>query len=491
MDDLIFHKVLNTINEHKMLDNCKTVIAGVSGGADSLCLLLLLDEICRRQGIELVAAHVNHMLRAADADADQIFVEEFCFERGIPCRVMKRNVAEYARERKMGIEEAGREVRYGFFQALAEEYGGAKIAVAHNRNDRAETVMMNILRGSGLQGLRGIPYTRDNIIRPLLDVSRQEIEDFLQKQGIRPQLDFSNQENIYCRNKIRNQLFPYIKKEFGIDPVDSLVRLSENASEDSYCLGKISLEHYRKLSHNEGGKIIIPVSGLISLDRALVNRILALAALDLYELSGVKNKKLLERVHIEQLISLVEKGESGRYICLPDGLRVKREFDRLIFFTGEPGADISYEYLLPKPVPDSCREIHIPEAGCRIIFRLSDKIYNKFSQKDYEQAFDYDNISKVSKRTGLPLLVRNRRSGDFILPLKGAGKCKLKKFFIDNKVAADTRNRMPLLAIGNEIVWIPGMRVSANFAATDNSRMVLIVSLVFDNNNQEVAVNEK
>lgn len=490
MFDLIYNKAINTIKEHNMLEDCETVIAGVSGGADSLCLLIILKKICNEQGIKLVAAHVNHMLRRTEADEDEQFVLKLCNDSGIDCRVLRKNVTQYAREKRIGAEEAGRDVRYEFFQKLAAEFNKAKIAVAHNKNDRAETVMSNILRGSGLQGLRGIPYTRDNVIRPLLDVTRKEIEEFLQTQGISPRIDSSNYENIYNRNKIRNELFPYINEKFGIDITDSLIRLSSNVSGDNEYLVKISLEHYKNLSHNEGGKIIIPVKGLLSLDSAIVNRILNMAALDLYVSIGMK-KHSLERVHVDQIVSLMKNSESGRVVCMPGGIRVKKEFGVLIFFTEKNDDAISYEYIIHDDKVKNTFELQIPEVNCRAVFRLSSKVNNNFSQKDYEQCFDYDNICRVSNRTGFPFVVRNRRSGDYMLPLKGLGKCKLKKFFIDNKVPADIRNKLPLLAIGNEVIWIPGMRSSENFKAEKTSDNILIVSIFFDNNNQEVLTNEK
>ena len=206
------NKILQTINKYNLIQSGDSIVIGVSGGPDSICLLHILNELKQELNFKIYVAHINHMIRK-EADEETEYVKEFCKNIGVECFVKKINVVKIAKESKMGTEEAGRKIRYNFFEEVLKNTNSNKIATAHNNNDKVETIIMNILRGSGISGLKGLDPIRENkFIKPLIEVSREEIETYCEENKLNPKIDKSNSENIYTRNKVRNTVIPYIKK---------------------------------------------------------------------------------------------------------------------------------------------------------------------------------------------------------------------------------------------------------------------------------------
>jgi tRNA(Ile)-lysidine synthase len=230
--------VKETIIKHGLIRGGDLVLAGVSGGADSLCLLHVLYCLSKSMGFAVEAVHVNHMLRGAESDGDEKFVESICNDWGIKLSVLRRDVRRLKEEEGFSLEEAARYARYEAFEECADNIGADRIAVAHNRNDQAETILMNIMRGTGLDGLTGMDYTRGRIIRPLLDVDRADIEEYCRGRGLIPRTDSSNFDNTLTRNKVRNRLIPFIKELFYLDPVDGISRMAGLLKEDAKHLEK-------------------------------------------------------------------------------------------------------------------------------------------------------------------------------------------------------------------------------------------------------------
>ena len=238
---MLEEKVLKTIKEFNLIENEDGIVIGVSGGPDSMALLNMLINLKNEGKINarLVVAHINHGIRE-EADEETKFVEEFCKNHDIPCYVKKEKVEELAKVQKVGTEEAGRKLRYSFFEEVAKKENANKIATAHNANDNAETVLMNIMRGSGPSGLKGIEIKRDDkYIRPILKITRKEIEEYCIENKLEPKIDKTNMECIYTRNKIRNELIPFIEKDFNPSIVNSLNRLSELLNEEDEYLEKV------------------------------------------------------------------------------------------------------------------------------------------------------------------------------------------------------------------------------------------------------------
>ena len=241
------NKILQTINKYNLIQSGDSIVIGVSGGPDSICLLHILNELKQELNFKIYVAHINHMIRK-EADEETEYVKEFCKNIGVECFVKKINVVKIAKESKMGTEEAGRKIRYNFFEEVLKNTNSNKMATAHNNNDKAETIIMNILRGSGISGLKGLDPIRENkFIKPLIEVSREEIETYCEENKLNPKIDKSNSENIYTRNKVRNTVIPYIKKEFNPNILKTINRLSEVATEEDDYLNKVTESTFNKI----------------------------------------------------------------------------------------------------------------------------------------------------------------------------------------------------------------------------------------------------
>ena len=244
---MIEDKVINTINKYNMLKPGDKVVIGVSGGPDSITLLNILNNLKEKLNINIYVAHINHMIRK-EADEETEYVKKFCEKIGVNFFCKKIDVEEEAKKKKIGTEEAGRNIRYNFFEEVLKKVGANKIATAHNSNDNAETVLMNIIRGTSTSGLKGIEKVRDGkYIRPLIECGREEIEEYCSFNNLDPRFDKSNEENIYTRNKIRNLLIPFIKKEFNPNIIEGINRLSDIAYMEDNFLNKIVENEYEKL----------------------------------------------------------------------------------------------------------------------------------------------------------------------------------------------------------------------------------------------------
>lgn len=248
---MLEEKVLKTILKYNMIENGDSVVVGVSGGPDSMTLLNILNNLKEKLNIKIYVAHINHMIRI-EADEETEYVSNFCEKIGVDFFAKRIKVEEEAKKFKIGTEEAGRNIRYAFFEEVANEVGAKKIATAHNSNDNAETVLMNIIRGTSVSGLKGIEKIRDDkFIRPIIECNRNEIEEYCKEQDLDPRYDKSNQENIYTRNKIRNLLIPYIQKEFNPNILEGINRLSSIATEEEQFINKVVEKEYKKLLISE------------------------------------------------------------------------------------------------------------------------------------------------------------------------------------------------------------------------------------------------
>ena len=241
-------KVENTIEKYNLIQNGDKIVIGVSGGPDSICLLHILNSLKEKYNIRICVAHINHMIRE-NAKIDEQYVLDFCKKIDVPAFVLHSDVLNLAKQQKISVEEAGRNVRYNFFDEILEKTKSNKIAIAHNCNDKAETVIMNVLRGSGISGLKGIEAKRDNkYIRPLIECTREEIETYCKENNLETRHDESNDENIYKRNKIRNIVIPYIKEEFNSNIISTINRLSLVATQEDEYINKIKTSNYSYLS---------------------------------------------------------------------------------------------------------------------------------------------------------------------------------------------------------------------------------------------------
>ncbi len=319
-------EVLKTIKEYNLITHGDRIVVGVSGGPDSICLLHILHSLKEELNIEIYVAHINHMIREV-ADEETEYVQKFCEDLGIKCFVRKENIIKMAKEQKKGTEEVGRTVRYEFFNEVLEKTNSNKIATAHNSNDRAETVILNILRGSGLPGLKGIEAKRnEKYIRPLINTKREDIEKYCIENNLNPKYDESNNENIYSRNKVRNEIIPYIKKEFNQNIINTINRLSQVATEENEYMQNKTIQEYKNISSIENKIIILDLKKFNNLELVIKRRII------LYTINEVLHTTNgIEKVNIEDIIKMCSKNIGNKYICPIKEIKVYVKKGRIYF----------------------------------------------------------------------------------------------------------------------------------------------------------------
>ena len=324
-------KVLNTINKYNLINDGDRIVLGVSGGPDSIAMLNILNDIKNDKSslpvLCWIKAFVNHMIREEAID-DEKYVQEYCKKYDIECFVKRADVQKIASEKKIGTEEAGRKVRYDFFEEVLQKTESNKIAIAHNKNDKIETIIMHLLRGSGLSGLKGIEPIRDNkYIRPLLECERTEIEQYCEDKKLNPRIDKTNFENEYTRNKIRNIVIPYIKKEFNPNIIQTLSRLSDLATDESNYIELQTQKAFEKiLIAKEKEQITLNLKEFNKQDKVIKNRLILYTT---KELMG--STQGIEKIHIEDIIKLCQNNVGNKFLTPNKNLKVLVK-DKKIFF---------------------------------------------------------------------------------------------------------------------------------------------------------------
>jgi len=456
-------RILDTINKYKLIEKGEGVVVGVSGGPDSVCLLHVLNSLSENLKLRLFAVHINHMLRGEEADADQKYVESLCEKLGVPLYVRSFDIGGIAAREGISLEEAGREIRYREFDKISRDVGADKIAVAHNRNDQAETVLMNIMRGTGMDGLKGMDFKRGNIVRPLLEIDRKDIEEYCRIHSLNPRTDSSNLESLYTRNKIRLELIPHMSRLSGTDITESLFRMSRLIKEDSEFIEDAAIQAFcESTSAKDAGEICLDVEKLKKNPPAILKRVIRLAV---REIKG--NLKGIENVHVEKAVDLCINGQTGKQIHLPSGLKISKSYNVL---------KISKIKDLKK-TPAFCEQVKIP--GTTVIEHLDAVLTADILPNDGDFSFqgNVKNRSLVQffdyNRLYDGIYIRNRKNGDVFKPYKSNGTKKLKEYFIDCKIPKEIRDEIPVIACGNEIVWIIGHKISDKFIVTENTKNIL------------------
>lgn len=304
-------KVKQTIEKYNLIEKDDKILVAVSGGPDSLSLLNVLYEL----GYNICVAHINHGLRE-NAIVDECFVKEFCAEKNIKCFVKSINLKENLNG--MSTEEAGRKARYDFFDEVSEEQNCTKIATAHNSNDNVETVIMNMIRGSGMSGLKGIEPKRGNIIRPLIEISRKEIEEYCKENNLNPRHDESNDETVYTRNKVRIDLIPYIERNINSNVVNNITRMSKIISEEErFILDMVEAAYNNIVSEESEKKIICSLKLFNKLDIVLKRRLILKLIIKV-----LGNAKDIEKVHIDDVVKLCENNVGGKYLTPNKNIKI-------------------------------------------------------------------------------------------------------------------------------------------------------------------------
>ena len=447
------NKVKSYIEKNKMISPGDSIVVGVSGGADSLCLLFMLKEIYGDK-LSLKVVHINHGLRE-NAVKEAEYVKKICEEQGIAVSVVNADVKAIAKENKMTEEEAGRFIRYEAFQKEASDR--CLIAVAHTINDNAETVLLNIFRGSSLKGLTGISAVNGNIIRPLLCLTRKETEQYLINRGIEFCLDESNDTDEYARNRVRHNIIPFVEKSINEGVINNIYRLSESLEEAEEYLDIQEQELAAKVIQESERIISIKESEFTNLHSYMKKRIVYRAIA-----KAAGKKKDIEKIHVDELVNLFSK-QTGKSICLPYGLTAKRTYN---------GVQIIKEY---QEKTFDLEEIELGETININGFTLKSKVFDyngneNIAKEKYTKWFDYDKIKNTA-------VLRYRKEGDYIVINPKGDKQKLKKFFINEKVPSEVRNNVPLICDGSSVVWVVGYKMSEQYYITSSTKRVIEISI--------------
>jgi tRNA(Ile)-lysidine synthase len=457
---ILKNKVLFTIREYNLIEENDNIVVGVSGGPDSMALLYVLLEIRSLINFNIHVAHVNHGVRGEDAKSDQLFVEKIAKKLNLPYYTKNVNMIEYGKEEGISAEEAGRELRYGFFREILSESGG-KIAVAHNMNDQAETLFMRFLRGTGIDGLKGMDFITQDIIRPILGIDRKEIEAYIDNNKIETVLDKTNLEPIYSRNKIRLELMPYIEENFNPNIVNTLWRMSRISSMDSRFLEEFSEGRYNIIVKSQDKhSIILDGEKLLQEHRSIQQRVIRHSILKINgSLQGITETQ------ISSVINLFMNSDTGKEVHLSNNIVGKISYGDLIIKNDIEKEVKKYLYRLKFPGFNDLEDIGY-SFNIEILPMNDGFTMNKGTNIKY---FDFDMIRGS-------LAVRNRLDGDRLMPFGMRGTKKLKDYFIDEKVPKEIRDKIPLIVDDENILWVVGYRINDLYKITKKTKRILSIS---------------
>ncbi|OLD22753.1 MAG: tRNA lysidine(34) synthetase TilS [Acidobacteria bacterium 13_1_40CM_3_56_11] len=451
-------QIRGTIQKHQMLTSRERVLAGVSGGADSVCLALVLKEL----GLDVAVAHVNHGLRGAESDTDEEFTKELAGTLGVPFFATKVALsgpppsasALWLSRRPLpggeaNLEAAGREARRQFFIETVRRRGYTKIALAHTRNDRVETFLMNLLRGAGSEGLVSMAPVSGNTIRPLIETGRNEVEAYLTENNQSWRTDSSNFDLGFARNRLRHAVIPELESRFNPSLIQTLARTVEILEAEDAWMRAVADQWLSEHGRKEENDFLIPAAELKSAPAGLVRRILR----TVLRLAG-SGLRDVSFGHIEAVRALLEEGKSGKFVQIPGGLQAAREFGRLVFRQAPAAwADYTYELKIPG-------EVYIPEVGK--VFRA------EIVEIEANQALG-QRVFVDGESIGPYVTIRNWKPGDYYRPV-GLPAGKLKKLFQRARIPRGHRMRWPVIVADSTIVWVASFPVSREFAPRGQSQ---------------------
>ena len=451
------------------------VIAGVSGGADSVCLFLMLLELREKIGFDLIAVHVHHGLRGEAADQDQQFVEALCEQHRIPLEIFRVNLESIAKKRKQSLEEAGRMVRREAFDSVCKKYGGNKIALAHHQNDNAETLLWNLSRGTGLDGLGGIRPVNGKFIRPLLCMNRKEIEEYLAKRKQSYCIDETNAGTDYTRNKLRHLVLPILEEQVNSAAVRHMNETMEQIWElQEYMQEQVEAAYQECVQeHFEKACWIQIQQKSFETFPELIKKMVIRKGME--QVGG--KKRDLSHKHVDVMMELMNK-QVGRTLDLPYEMHAKRNYEGIrlekqrTYSSGEEKkAEIKQECMSELNIPgETILADRNLKLRCKILEKPKNLSIKDIPQKIYTKWFDYG-IIKSS------LYIRTRQAGDTIVIDEKGHQKKLKNWFVDEKIPKEVRDSQLLLAENNEILWVLGHRMSQAYQVKQSTKWILQIEV--------------
>jgi tRNA(Ile)-lysidine synthase len=487
-------RLLTSLRKQGMLRAGERAGVGVSGGADSVALLMLLLELREKLGIVVSVAHLNHKLRGAAAGADEKFVAKLAAKNGLEFHAESVDVAARAKREKANLEDAGRRARYEFFAKLVAEGKVDRVAVAHTADDQAETVLAHILRGTGLAGLGGIHPQTDSVVRPLLGIRRAELRTYLRAKKQKWREDATNQDTARMRARIRKKLLPLLEKQFQAGVVEHLGSLAEFAREDEEFLELLAREHCAAVARRTkvetrifAADLLKPIKGQkpypedteeknqVALTKRMLRRLIAERKSGAGQITGQ---------HIAAAMELARRGENGKAVQLPGGVDVRRERNELVFCGNSSRQALrtdgkrekkkafaaEYEYKIDfTNGRNSDVVLRVSQPQCVFRLRVIDWPAKRVETSELGAVLDRD-------RLRLPLVLRNWRFGDKLQPAGHQKAHKLKRFLNEKRISRWERDGWPVMTSGGVLVWARGLPVAAGFAANEGTRTGILIA---------------
>lgn len=464
----------------------------VSGGADSVALLFLLLEVRESLGIVLSVVHFNHKLREKASDSDEKFVGKLAESLGVPFYVAHADVAAKAKREKANLEDAGRRARYEFFDELVAEGHLTRIATAHTADDQAETVLAHILRGTGLAGVSGIHPITGNVVRPLLGARRSELRFFLQSRKQKWREDTSNQDTTRTRAKIRKNLIPLLEKQFQPLVVEHLVTLADLAREDEAFLDGLASERISILIKEDREGLRIGIENLLHPIEGSNGLPIKIGEEEKNPVDAIRNRivrQIVERTksgdgqisapHVAAVVALAKRGENGKTLELPGGVRVRRERNTLFFLAvpnssslninKNPGKTTTREFAYNIDLVEGETHVKVVELGCAFRLTEIDWLGKRGETSKTGTVLDRDRLL-------FPLVLRNWRPGDTFRPSNHRNAHKLKRLLNEKRISRWERDGWPVVTSGGTIVWVRGFLAGAEFVADERTRTGIVIA---------------
>lgn len=462
---MLITKIKNTISKYSMINPGDRVVVAVSGGPDSICLLNMLHGLSNDLHVSLHVVHLDHMFRGKESAREALFVADQAKTLGIPYTIEKIDVPAYCRERGLAAQAGAREVRYAFFSRVAADVKATRIATGHTASDQAETFLLRLIRGAGLRGLSGIPPKRENIIRPLIEVSREEILQYLAMNDIRSVSDSSNSKPVYTRNRVRKDLLPVLK-QFNPRISETLAAAAELLREEDEAAERRLTELTAGIMEQQAAAVLIKREEFNRLPLVYRRRLLRKAV----ERAG-ENPARLSSLLLEEAVVFMSSAQTGRALHLLHRLQVAREYD--VFIVRPEAAAKPYVRHLTVPGITPIAELGL-EVETAIRERKSlqaDEEHDLAENYFWQAKFDYDKISPE-------IIVRNRQPGDWFCPAGMAGKSKkLQDFFVDIKLPRFKRDSVLLVTSGTDILWVTGFRLDQRFRPGEDTKRILVIQV--------------
>ncbi len=447
-------KVLRFIKENKLLCEGEKILAALSGGADSVFLLHFLNKYKKKFKIEIGAAHLNHLLRGKDSERDEQFCKAVCFELSVPIYVYRRNVKAYSKKNKISLEAAGRKIRYSFFEKISKEKGYNKIVTAHNADDNAETVLLNLIKGTGLKGISGIPVKRKNIVRPILSLTKKEILDYLEENKFEFRVDESNLTNDFERNFIRNEIVPGIIKNLNPNLFNSVLTTSLNLQRLNLWISGIVNDVKKDVSIKQKKSVFIPITLIKKYNEFIIS----------YAVKEIIDENFsvkLESGDIKKLLSLIKK-QAGKSEELSQNLIALKERN---------------EIIVKEKLTHKISDIYKINVGSKM--KLDGKVFSIDETHISRIKISKDKNTEYVSAEGLDkdFIIRKWKPGDKFFPLGMKGTKKISDYLNDIKMNSFEKSEQLVLENCGRIIWVIGKRLDDRFKLTPKSKKVFKLCL--------------